>query len=106
MSLKSNYDGYTALIWASRNGHTKIAQILVDNGANVNAATKFDQYTSLIDASLIGNFKIVQILIENGANVNATTKVRYSKNLLKVANLERYFQFHKNFPQIFNLGMF
>ena len=68
---------------------------MVDNGANVNAATKFDKYTSLIDASLIGNFKIVQILIENGANVNATTKVRYSKNLLKIANLERYFQFKK-----------
>ena len=97
MSFKSSYDGYTALIWASRNGHTKIAQKLVDNGANVNEATKFDKYTSLIDASLAGNFKIVQILIEKGANVNATTKVRYSKNWLKVANLERYFQFQKMF---------
>ena len=77
INTKSNYDGYTALIWASKNGHTKIVKILVDNGANVNAATKFDQYTSLIDASLIGNFKIVQILIEKGANINATTKVRY-----------------------------
>ena len=62
---------------------------MVDNGANVNAATKFDKYTSLIDASLIGNFKIVQILIEKGANVNATTKVRYSKNLLKVCSKSR-----------------
>ena len=89
MSLQSNYDGYTALIWASKNGHTKIAQKLVDNGANVNAATKFDKYTSLIDASLAGNFKIVQILIEKGANVNATTKVRYSKNLLKVSKFRK-----------------
>ena len=62
---------------------------MVDNGANVNAATKFDKYTSLIDASLIGNFKIVQILIEKGANVNATTKVRYSKKLLKVCSKSR-----------------
>ena len=70
---------------------------MVDNGASVNATTKFDKYTSLIDASLTGNFKIVQILIEKGANVNATTKVRYSKNLLRLANLERYFQFQKGF---------
>ena len=52
IDAKSDYDGYTALIWAAKNGHTKVAKILIDNGANVNSATNFDKYTSLIDAAL------------------------------------------------------
>merc|ERR1712014_179346 len=37
---EGNKDGKTALMWACRNGHLEICQLLVQRGANVRARTK------------------------------------------------------------------
>ena len=33
-------DGWTPLLWAASNGHVKIAQLLMEKGANIEATNK------------------------------------------------------------------
>ncbi|KAJ6103492.1 hypothetical protein N7486_005919 [Penicillium sp. IBT 16267x] len=62
--------GTYPLMWASRNGHDKIVQILLEHGADVNA--QGGHYgNALYAASWEGHDKIVQMLLEHGADVNA-----------------------------------
>ena len=75
-----NNDGWTALMCAVQEGHTKI----VRKGANVNAANKYGD-TALMSALSPDSYKIqtalmwaaqegdteIQILLSAGANVNA-----------------------------------
>lgn len=63
--------GRTPLLFACEGGHTEIAQLLIQNGANVNIADKFEKITPLMLACLNGHRGIVQLLLENHANVNA-----------------------------------
>jgi hypothetical protein len=58
-------------MYACTKGHQEIAQLLVEEGANVNAARTNDGFTALMWASQKGHLKIAQLLIEEGANVNA-----------------------------------
>ncbi|KAJ6542334.1 ankyrin repeat-containing domain protein [Mycena vulgaris] len=59
-----------ALIVASYYGHMKIVCILLDKGADVNAA--WGEYGSSLQAAAIqGHTEIVRILLEKGADVNA-----------------------------------
>ncbi|EXJ82734.1 hypothetical protein A1O3_06549 [Capronia epimyces CBS 606.96] len=76
--------GRTALIYACAFGHTKIVQILLDNGADVNA--QGEDGISLQAASAYGHEEIVQILVDNGADVNA--QGGYFKNALQAASAE------------------
>lgn len=62
----------TALQAASSTGHEKVVELLLRNGANVNARGKYD--TALHAASTKGNDKVVELLLANGANVNAREK--------------------------------
>jgi ankyrin repeat protein len=69
-------NGMTALMGASRNGYLKIAQLLVEKGANVNASCSWfykqeHGMTALMLASQEGHLEIVQLLVERGANLNA-----------------------------------
>jgi uncharacterized protein len=61
--------GDTALILASDRDHNKIAKILIEAGANVNAQNDTG-YTALLTATRRDNPELVKILIEAGANVN------------------------------------
>ncbi|KAJ5982454.1 hypothetical protein N7451_012554 [Penicillium sp. IBT 35674x] len=62
--------GTYPIIWASLNGYKNIVQLLLENGAEVNAqGGKFGN--ALQAASSGGHDKIVQLLLENGAEVNA-----------------------------------
>lgn len=73
--------GNTPLILGVRGGYAGIARILIDFGANVNAASqyslisRFDYIktgkTSLHYASAQGNGEIVGLLLDNGANIDA-----------------------------------
>ncbi|KAJ7681640.1 ankyrin repeat-containing domain protein [Mycena rosella] len=59
---------YTALIAASRHGHSQLICILVENGADVNANA--DDGTALYWASYNGDLDSARLLIEHSAEVN------------------------------------
>lgn len=61
--------GWTALIWAARNGRTEIVNLLLDSGANVNAITK-DGFTALVHAIDNKHQETAHLLLERGANPN------------------------------------
>ncbi len=63
--------GWTALIIAATNGYKQHAQLLLENGADVNLSGH-DQRTALHCASGSGYEAVVQLLVENGADVNAS----------------------------------
>ena len=64
---------HTAIHIASRCGHAEIVQLLLDNGADVNASDA-DRSTPLICASSSGNGKVVELLLKNGAYVDSPAK--------------------------------
>ena len=59
---------------ASHRGHEKVAELLVSNGAGVNAQGG-DYGTTLQAASFGDHEKVVKLLLSNGASVN--TQVRW-----------------------------
>eukprot|EP00919_Chromeraceae_sp_WS-2016_P076936 GHVR01182052.1.p1 GENE.GHVR01182052.1~~GHVR01182052.1.p1 ORF type:complete len:116 (+),score=15.91 GHVR01182052.1:30-377(+) len=54
-------------------GHTDIARLLIDKGADVNSREN-DGYTPLIWASNRGHTDIARLLIDKGADVNSKDK--------------------------------
>lgn len=66
----NNYYGATPLIAASRNGHIKIARLLIENGADLNAVD-VRGHTPLMAASKHVRKDIVKLLVKSGADVNA-----------------------------------
>ena len=76
ISIKDK-DGNTALILASKNGHTDIVKLLFQKGADLENQNK-DGSTALMLASDNGHTEIVKILVEphiwNGASLNVQDK--------------------------------
>ncbi len=66
-------NGNTALMFAARCGDTQIVEILIDCGAQVNAADEYGD-TALMFAAQYGTMETVQRLIDDGANVNDVNK--------------------------------
>ncbi|THX67332.1 hypothetical protein D6D08_06737 [Aureobasidium pullulans] len=63
-------DGRSALYWASGLGHERIAQMLLDKGADVNAPG--GHYGNALQAASVGGYdKIVQLLLDKGTDVTA-----------------------------------
>ena len=60
--------GMTALMYASENGHTEIAILLVERGADVNAQDWYDT-TALMTASRRGYTEIVRMLLDTGVHL-------------------------------------
>ena len=65
-----NISDVTALLLASRLGHTDIVQLLCERGADVKQAT-FMGNSALHAAAREGHLQIVKLLCESGADVNA-----------------------------------
>ena len=83
----------TGLMYAINDGHTDIARLLIENGANVNIQND-DGYTALMYATMMNNIDIVKLLLENGANVNiqnnrgsTALELAYSYNRENIAKL-------------------
>lgn len=55
-------DGMTSLMWAVKNGHLKVATLLLDMVANVDAAMTNYGTTSLIWAANCGHLEIARLL--------------------------------------------
>jgi ankyrin repeat protein len=67
-NLSSRFQHLTALSAAASSGHTEIVQLLLDKGANINAAD-LNGGTALYYADWNGHTEIVQLLLER-TNVN------------------------------------
>jgi ankyrin repeat protein len=61
---------WTPLHCASRNGHIKVAQLLLEQKADITAESQ-DNDTPLFLASREGHFEVVELLLAHGADVNA-----------------------------------
>ena len=62
--------GQTVLMYASWNGYTDIAKLLLKYGADINLPDYYKGSTALIHACRYGHTDIVRLLIEHGADVN------------------------------------
>ena len=68
-----NYRGGTPLMIASKRGHFKIVQTLLESGADPNLGM-YDHYTTALHtAAQEGYNEIIKLLLKCGANVNITT---------------------------------
>ena len=67
----------TALRIASKEGHVELVEMLLNNGANVNAKNSYG-VTALHIASREGHTDIVAMLLEKGADVNAKSDGGYT----------------------------
>lgn len=63
-------DNRTPLSWAAKRGHKGIVKLLLEKGADVNAANR-NRRTPLHHASTNGYVDVVKLLLEKGADVNA-----------------------------------
>ena len=73
IELKCTDCGSTALGHAAKKGHKKIAELLVENGADVSVKNEKGS-TPLHKAASGGHKEIVELLIAKGADVNAKLK--------------------------------
>ena len=64
--------GETPLLWAARFGQSQVAELLIAEGADVNAKNVVGQ-TPLHWAAMAGHKEIIELLIAAGADVNAKT---------------------------------
>ncbi len=62
--------GVTPLCWAAFSGHTEIIELLIENGADVNAKNR-DAGTALHGAAFLGKAEVAALLIQNGADTHA-----------------------------------
>ena len=68
-----NFNGETALMYASTEGHLDLLKILLDNQADINAED-YSKSTPLHLASFNGHLSIVENLVEEGADINSQDK--------------------------------
>lgn len=67
-------DGATPLMYAAITGQTKIIQLLVEHGANVNAKDYENGWTALMQATYYGKVDAAKTLINLGADVSCRAK--------------------------------
>lgn len=67
---RKDYDGFTALMYASQRGHIEVVESLVNRGADIEA-TDNNKGTALMHASHWGHSKVVKYLVSKGANIEA-----------------------------------
>jgi len=65
----SLYYKKTPVIQAARNGHENVVQLLLNNGAKINAQDRYG-FTALIWASINNHEPVVRMLVERGADLN------------------------------------
>lgn len=65
--------GFSPLHWSSKEGHTKIVDLLILRGARINATNRGDD-TPLHLAAAHGHWDVVHVLLRNRADVNFTNE--------------------------------
>jgi ankyrin repeat protein len=71
-----NPEGQTALLSVARTGNVEAAEVLIGEGATVDAREKWGGQTALMWASARRHPRMMQLLISKGADVNARSTVR------------------------------
>ena len=74
--------GWTALMWASANGHQPVVTSLIAAHADINVTDNYG-WTALINASMNGHVESVKVLIQNQANLLLKTTKDYSNDIKK-----------------------
>ena len=69
VSYKVNDEGYTPLMEAAREGREEIVELLLGQGADINALTKETQETALTLACSWGFTEVADFLIKAGADI-------------------------------------
>ena len=77
-----NMPGWTPLAYAAYNGHTEIAAVLINAGADINAASE-NGHTPLISAARGGHIEIVKLLL--GKNADPNKKLESGETALDLA---------------------
>ena len=85
-NVRSEKDGWTALMIASKEGHTEIVSALLGKGADANATRDKNGWTGLIWALVDGEHKLVQESIDKGSEVSVEN--RRGETAIKYATLE------------------
>jgi ankyrin repeat protein len=67
--------GYTALMYAAREGHVNICLALIEKGSSLNMQNLGGD-TSLIWATIRGHKEVMKVLLEKGADVTIHNNVR------------------------------
>lgn len=66
------HGGWTVLMFAAREGNLRIAEVLVENAADINAKGREGE-TALTISAEGGHVEVAKVLLTKGANVNART---------------------------------
>lgn len=74
-------DQVSALHYAVRYNYEKIAECLLDAGADVDQRDSFGGKTPLVYAIMNGNLNLMQVLIAHGANVHLTFDVKFDNDI-------------------------
>ncbi|CAG9771421.1 unnamed protein product [Ceutorhynchus assimilis] len=102
MEIK-DFDGRTALHWASLRGHTAVVNSLLENGANVNAQIN-DGETPLHLATLCNRQQVVLTLLQHGA-LYLSIKNKQQESALDIAkkwNRTKILQIFKSYKSCRN----
>jgi ankyrin repeat protein len=86
----------TMLCRAAYEGHSEIAKLLIEAGADVNKRASEGYFNPLLYAAYNGNLEVVRILLEAGADVNM--RVQDYLNPLEYAEMGKYEGHRKDRP--------
>lgn len=67
-------NGVPLLVRALRRGYDDMVALFLENGADVNAATRYEQQTPLHFAAKIGCQRVAELLVDHGAELNPRDK--------------------------------
>ena len=84
MNATESEKGQNALMWATAEGHPAVVDLLIQKGANVNAATK-SGFTALAFATTKNDSASVRLLIKAGADPNYALPDKDKTKMLLVA---------------------
>jgi hypothetical protein len=87
VNISRVHSGWTALHTAAGGGYLEVVKILLDAGANVNAAAAAGREgrTALQAAAGGGHLEVVRMLLDAGAHVNAAAERREGRTALQAA---------------------
>ncbi len=79
-------DGMTALHWAAYREDVEMARVLIQAGANVNAANRLKAVTPLLIASNAGNAAMIELLLKSGADASLANTTGTTPLMLAAAS--------------------